>query len=111
MAFLLTILVIYATVSQGVASPPSCFSCSTITQARYCDFYTQCDEGEVCFVEKTENQNGHFKYTSGCMHNTTCETFFNNATSNLRSSMHEHSVCRDCCHGDMCNNKGCGDHG
>ncbi|XP_069134246.1 microfibril-associated glycoprotein 4-like [Argopecten irradians] len=111
MALVLAILVVFCVINEGVASPPSCFSCSGITQARYCDFYTQCDEGEVCFVEKTENQNGHFKYTSGCMHNSTCETLINDGSTDRSSSIHEHSVCRDCCHGDMCNNKGCGDHG
>ncbi|XP_069135513.1 uncharacterized protein [Argopecten irradians] len=107
MGLLLLILNIISLITQGLTLPPSCFSCSSISHARYCDFRTRCGEGEVCFVEKTETSPGHFKYTSGCIHNTMC----GNGTYDTRSSSSGFGVCRECCYGDMCNNKGCGDDG
>ncbi|OWF42275.1 angiopoietin-1-like [Mizuhopecten yessoensis] len=111
MVSLLTLLNALALIIQTLASPPSCFSCSSMSHARYCDYYTKCSDGEVCYVKKSENYNGHFHYTSGCVSNTTCGTFVPNVTSGLRYSSHGHDVCRECCYSDMCNNKGCGDNG
>ncbi|XP_060068682.1 microfibril-associated glycoprotein 4-like [Ylistrum balloti] len=39
----------------------------------------------------------------------TCEQAITRKMTDLKSSDHEHEICRECCHGNMCNNKGCGD--
>ncbi|XP_069114633.1 uncharacterized protein [Argopecten irradians] len=88
------------------ATGPLCFSCSSSSQAHFCDFTERCGEHQVCYVERILTNSGHIKYTSGCIYNQTC----------LKSDVTDHTAhgivtCRECCQGNMCNNKGCGDSG
>ncbi|XP_060081549.1 uncharacterized protein LOC132560862 [Ylistrum balloti] len=90
---------------------PQCFACSSIPRLEFCDYFTQCEEGEKCYVQKIRTHNGHDKYTSGCVNNQSCslDTNFHGSFGEL--SPYGQVTCVECCDGDMCNNQGCGDTG
>ncbi|XP_033762491.1 uncharacterized protein LOC117344006 [Pecten maximus] len=91
---------------QTGATGPLCFSCSSMSQAHFCDFTERCGDHQVCYVKRILTNSGHTKYTSGCIYNQTC----------TKSDVTDHTAhglvtCLECCQGNMCNNKGCGDTG
>ncbi|XP_021376217.1 SCO-spondin-like isoform X2 [Mizuhopecten yessoensis] len=100
------IILLTSLVLRPGAAGPLCFSCSSMSQAHFCDVTERCGDHQVCYVEEVLTNSGHIKYTSGCVYNQTC-------TKSVISdhTAHGQVTCLDCCQGDMCNNKGCGDTG
>ncbi|XP_060073868.1 SCO-spondin-like [Ylistrum balloti] len=99
------IVLVFLTLRAGAAGP-LCFSCSSMSQAHFCDFTERCNDYQVCYVERILTNSGHIKFTSGCVSNQTCTKDY--VTD---YAAHGRVTCLDCCQGDMCNNKGCGDVG
>ncbi|XP_060605111.1 IgGFc-binding protein-like [Ruditapes philippinarum] len=81
-------------------SPPNklrCYHCDEMSSLEVCDAVKTCSDAQICFAEKYASRTGYF-YKSGCMPKEQCQ----NTTSSS-------GVCLECCHGNYCNNKGCGD--
>ncbi|XP_021375241.1 SCO-spondin-like [Mizuhopecten yessoensis] len=90
---------------------PQCFECSSTPRLEFCDYFTQCEEGEKCYVQKIRTHNGHDQYKSGCVNNRSCSLDMNFHGSFGELSPYGQLTCVECCDGDMCNNQGCRDTG
>ncbi|XP_033761895.1 uncharacterized protein LOC117343580 [Pecten maximus] len=86
-----------------------CLSCSYTSRPWFCDNFIHCEEGEICHIRKIMTRNGHTQYTSGCISDTSCSV--DGSLHGSFGTPYGHVTCVECCHGDFCNNKGCGDPG
>ncbi|XP_060081148.1 uncharacterized protein LOC132560501 [Ylistrum balloti] len=86
-----------------------CLTCSYISHPWFCDNYTHCEDGEICHIRKMITHNGHIQYTSGCVSDKSCSV--DGSFHGSFGTPYGHVACVECCHGDFCNNKGCGDPG
>ncbi|OWF45507.1 uncharacterized protein LOC110456946 [Mizuhopecten yessoensis] len=103
--------VLFNTVFLVHGDGPQCFSCSFVSRLEFCDTYIQCAEGEKCHVQKIRTHNGHDQFTSSCVNNQSCSLDNTLPSSFGDSTAYGQVTCVECCDGDMCNNKGCGDPG
>lgn len=102
--------------SLSYADAIRCLSCTDILQPHYCSGIENCAEGDACVTESYRNRNGVILYNVGCMSKQRCSlnALHSSSTGRLRHDIigtHDHDVCTECCHGDLCNAAGCGTHG
>ncbi|KAL4219783.1 hypothetical protein ACF0H5_020195 [Mactra antiquata] len=77
-----------------------CYHCEGMTHLELCNTVRTCSKHEICFVER-QNLFGRMVYRSGCMDQDVCS----------RQEGNSSDLCVQCCHGDYCNSKGCGENG
>ncbi|KAL4219793.1 hypothetical protein ACF0H5_020205 [Mactra antiquata] len=77
-----------------------CYHCEGMTHLELCNTVRTCSKNEICFVER-QNLFGRIVYRSGCMDQDVCS----------RQQRNTSDLCVQCCHGDYCNSKGCGENG
>ncbi|XP_045169745.2 C-type lectin domain family 4 member A-like isoform X2 [Mercenaria mercenaria] len=90
-----------------------CFECQNIPYPRACSKLAICSSDENCFTEQIVTTSGSIVYNIGCTHKQRCsiigDRLVGKRTSNItRRSSTDISTCIECCHGDFCNNQGCG---
>ncbi|XP_045211451.2 thrombospondin-2-like [Mercenaria mercenaria] len=94
MLFLLFILTIFFVICPlSGQRGPVCYSCQSINDVSECAVVDKCGVEQVCFVETDPNNNS--KRNLGCQDIGVCRNFTTSST------------CSSCCHGDLCNDKGC----
>lgn len=72
---------------------PVCYSCQSVSDISSCSTVDRCNKQQVCSIETDLLNAG--KLNLGCKDTNNC--------SNYRTDF----TCSSCCHGDLCNNKGC----
>ncbi|XP_052247423.1 fibropellin-1-like isoform X3 [Dreissena polymorpha] len=75
---------------------PQCYSCEDMSKLDLCDTIKQCSANEVCIVQRSQ-----LKFRSGCVNISVCLPTIH--------STDDH--CSECCFGNLCNGRGCGDSG
>ncbi|XP_045169976.2 uncharacterized protein LOC123532580 [Mercenaria mercenaria] len=90
-----------------------CFECQNIPYPEACAQLAVCSLNEYCFTEQYVTTSGSISYNTGCMYYKRCnvirDQFIGKLSSNVtRRSSVDISTCTECCHGDFCNNQGCG---
>ncbi|XP_069136410.1 uncharacterized protein [Argopecten irradians] len=90
-----------------------CLSCTAVLQPYYCSGIETCIDGDVCITESYISRNGEILYNVGCssVHRCTSTALQNRSSKLHRKDIigtHVHDVCKECCHGDLCNAAGCG---
>ncbi|OWF42961.1 uncharacterized protein LOC110460393 [Mizuhopecten yessoensis] len=104
------VLIILLSVIVSVFSTgQKCLACTNISRPWFCDNYIHCEEGEICHIRKISTRNGHVQYTSGCISDRSCAV--DGSLHGSFGTPYGHVTCVECCNGDFCNNKGCGDPG
>ncbi|XP_055999183.1 uncharacterized protein LOC125655051 [Ostrea edulis] len=83
-----------------------CLTCTDAISPRHCHEIRKCSPGEICFVEKHSNKNGMDLFDTGCVLPSACHS-----KRSISGTNQYNSNCTECCHSDVCNQRGCGTEG
>ncbi|XP_052820453.1 fibropellin-1-like [Mya arenaria] len=89
------------------AGPVVCLKCSSTIGAAECTTVETCGPHEVCFSDAYSTTTG-IRREYGCRDSQLCAS---NQVGRRRSSSGGLLACTQCCQGDMCNSKLCGENG
>ncbi|KAL4232487.1 Asialoglycoprotein receptor 1 [Mactra antiquata] len=105
-------VLLLVTVSCTDSTGIKCFDCQRLPLPRDCDHVTTCGDHEVCHVTQYVSRSGHGYYDIGCIDELRCslrsDISYNTSDVTSYEDAGDIITCEECCHGDFCNNQGCG---
>lgn len=92
-------------ISISVSFGLTCLDCPNVKHPRFCEHVTQCDEGQLCGIEKITDEYEDTSFKLGCYMHDVNDTCLKEHQGRLENT----EACFECCTNDLCNSQGCGE--
>ncbi|XP_048241418.1 uncharacterized protein LOC124142838 isoform X2 [Haliotis rufescens] len=91
-----------AAVNRNDPGGHRCYSCASVNKPYQCNVTTHCRPDEQCYTDEYSTNHGTSIFSVGCRRISECY-----AEIVRRSNFSGRLKCEECCHGNLCNSRGC----